>query len=97
VVVLRRGCSFPLVGVVVGLVGAIALTRFLGALLFNVTTSDLATWVVTPLFLVLVAAWRAGFPRGARRGQIQWRHFGTNEEISNVRCDGKFTNASDLF
>jgi predicted permease len=71
--VLRQGLQLSAVGVVVGLVGAIALTRFLGALLFNVTTSDLATWVVTPLFLVLVAAVACWIParRAARSDPME--------------------------
>lgn len=43
------------VGVVLGLVGAYALTRLMASLLFGVTPTDLATFVVVPIVLALVA------------------------------------------
>ncbi len=53
--VLRRGMLLTLVGVVVGLAGAIALTRFLSTLLFGVAPTDPLTFAAVSLLLVIVA------------------------------------------
>jgi putative ABC transport system permease protein len=66
VMVLRQGVTLALVGIVVGLVGAFAVTRLMQSLLYDVAPTDPATFVAVPLALVLVAivasyipAWRA--------------------------------------
>jgi len=58
--VLRQGAALAGVGLVLGLAGAIALTRFLGAQLYEVGTLDLRTFVAVPIFLgaiALLACW----------------------------------------
>jgi hypothetical protein len=71
--VLRQGLQLSVVGVGVGLAGAIGLTRLLGSLLFDVKTTDLVTWIATPLFLVLVAAVACWIParRAARSDPME--------------------------
>jgi len=71
--VLRQGLQLAAVGIAVGLVGAFALTRFLGSLLFDVKATDLITWLLTPLFLVLVALVACWIParRAARSDPMQ--------------------------
>jgi hypothetical protein len=54
--VLRQGMELAIGGIVLGLVGALALTRVMAGLLFNVSTLDLATFSVVPLALTLTAA-----------------------------------------
>ena len=53
--VVRKGMSLALVGVVAGLAGAYALTRLLVNLLFGVTPTDLGTFSFVTLCLLLVA------------------------------------------
>jgi predicted permease len=53
--VLRQGAKMALVGVVIGLGGAFALTRLMTSLLFGVAASDPATFVAVALLLTLVA------------------------------------------
>ena len=53
--VLKQGLAMAAVGVAVGLVGALAMTRLLQAQLFGVTSSDPATFVAVALGLLGVA------------------------------------------
>jgi putative ABC transport system permease protein len=53
--VLRSGVGLALIGVVGGLVGAFILTRWMTTLLFGVTPTDAATFVIVPLCLIVVA------------------------------------------
>ena len=64
--VVRQGMTLVLVGVALGLLGAIALTRVMSTLLFGVTAKDPVTFVAVAALLTLVAfvacyipAWRA--------------------------------------
>jgi predicted permease len=64
--VVRQGMQLTLIGIFAGLLGALALTRVIASLLFGVTTTDAATFLVVPGLLVVVAflatvipAWRA--------------------------------------
>ena len=54
--VLRQGMELAVAGIVLGLIGAVALTRVMAGLLFNVSTMDVATFSVVPLALALTAA-----------------------------------------
>ena len=52
--VLRQGGKVVLIGLAIGLVGALALTRLMEAILFNVSPTDPATYVgVTVLLLAI--------------------------------------------
>ncbi len=53
--VLRRGVVLALIGVAVGLGGAIALTRLISSLLFGVTAIDVTTFATVALVLIAVA------------------------------------------
>ena len=53
--VLTSAMSLVLIGTVIGLLGAYALTRLMSHLLFQVTATDLATFVAVPLVLLTVA------------------------------------------
>ncbi|MCI0567904.1 MAG: ABC transporter permease [Acidobacteria bacterium] len=53
--VLRQGMVLVVTGVILGLAGAMALTRLISQLLFNVSALDAATFLSTPLLLAAVA------------------------------------------
>jgi putative ABC transport system permease protein len=55
-VVLRQGMELAVGGIVLGLVGAFALTRVMAGFLFNVSTMDVATFSLVPLALAMTAA-----------------------------------------
>ena len=52
---LRKAMSLVLIGAIIGLAGAYAVTRLMSNLLFGVTPTDLTTFVAVPLILLLVA------------------------------------------
>ena len=53
--VLRQGMELALAGVVVGLLGAFALTRVMTSLLFGVSALDAATFAIVPIVLIATA------------------------------------------
>jgi putative ABC transport system permease protein len=53
--VIRQGMVLAIIGVVIGIGGALWLTHFLASFLFGVTTLDPATFVATPILLTAVA------------------------------------------
>jgi putative ABC transport system permease protein len=53
--VVRQALALSLIGAAAGLAGALVLTRFLKTLLFDVSTTDLATFAVVPFVLCIVA------------------------------------------
>ena len=53
--VLRQGMTFVIAGEVIGIVGALALTRLLGGLLFGVTPTDAVTFITVTIVLTVVA------------------------------------------
>ena len=58
--VVRQALVVTLVGAGMGLAGAFGLTRLMGALLYEVSATDPATFVVAPVVLVgisLLATW----------------------------------------
>jgi len=63
--VLRRGLKLAGAGIVLGLIGAMVLTRLLRSLLFGVGPADPLTFVAVPLLLVFVALLACWLP--ARR------------------------------
>jgi len=64
--VVSQGMILVAIGVALGLIGAVALTRVMSSLLFNVTPKDPLTFAVVALFLPLVAFIACYLP--ARRG-----------------------------
>jgi len=65
VLVLRQGMLLAGVGIVIGILGALALTRLLSGLLFGVTPTDPVTFAATPAILLGVAVLACWIP--ARR------------------------------
>ena len=63
--VVRQGMRPALLGVGVGLVAAFAATRLIARLLYGVSAADPVTFVLVPLFLVVVALLATWLP--ARR------------------------------
>jgi putative ABC transport system permease protein len=53
--VIRQGMELTAAGVVLGLIGAAALTQVLANLLFGVSTRDAATFSIVPIVLVAIA------------------------------------------
>jgi ABC-type antimicrobial peptide transport system permease subunit len=53
--VIGQGMALALIGVVIGIGGALWLTRFLASFLFGVKAMDPVVFVATPLLLTLVA------------------------------------------
>lgn len=67
--VLRQGLELTGVGVVLGLIGAAAVTRVMSSLLFGVSTTDPATFVAVPLVL-LATAMLAGYVPARRATRV---------------------------
>jgi putative ABC transport system permease protein len=53
--VLRQGMTYVIAGEVIGIMGAFALTRLLGGLLFGVTPTDAVTFIAVTAVLTVVA------------------------------------------
>ena len=63
--VVGEGAKLVAIGVAIGLVAAMAVTRVLTSLLFGVAPTDAVTFLVVPLVLIVVAVGAAAVP--ARR------------------------------
>jgi putative ABC transport system permease protein len=55
VMVLRQGMELTVAGVVLGTLGAMALTRVMASLLFGISTTDVATFSTVPMMLGAIA------------------------------------------
>jgi len=53
--VMRRGMGLALIGAVLGLIGAFALTRELSIILYGISATDPLTFVTVAVVLILVA------------------------------------------
>jgi putative ABC transport system permease protein len=53
--VVRQGLTLAVIGIVIGLAGAFALTRVMSSLLYEVTATDPLTFALIPLLLAVVA------------------------------------------
>jgi ABC-type antimicrobial peptide transport system permease subunit len=76
--VLRRGLALAGVGSVLGVLGALAATRVLAGLLYEVSTTDPVTFVAAPSILLAAAAAACWFP--ARRAA-------STDPVSSLRAE----------
>jgi predicted permease len=53
--VVRQGMELTVIGIVAGIIGAAALTRVMGSLLFGVSSTDAGTFAIVPLILAAIA------------------------------------------
>jgi putative ABC transport system permease protein len=53
--IVRNGLAITLLGMVIGLVGAFAVTRLISTLLFGVTPTDKVTFITVSVILIVVA------------------------------------------
>jgi predicted permease len=60
--ILRQGAELTVAGSILGLIGAVALTRVMASLLFGVSTTDLVTFSAVPLILIGTAMVASYFP-----------------------------------
>ncbi len=60
--VVRQGGKEVLIGLAIGLVGALALTRLMEAILFDVSPTDPATYVGVTVFLLVIGLLAAYLP-----------------------------------
>jgi predicted permease len=60
--VLRQGMELTIAGTILGLVGAVALTRVMASLLFGISTTDLTTFMAVPAILVVTAMIASSIP-----------------------------------
>jgi len=60
--VMRQGLELTVVGGILGLLGAAALTRVMTSLLFGVSTTDLVTFSAVPLILIATAMMASYIP-----------------------------------
>jgi ABC-type antimicrobial peptide transport system permease subunit len=61
--------SFTAAGIVIGLIGAFALTRLLGSMLFAVSVTDGATFFLVPVAVALVSC-LAGYVPAKRAARV---------------------------
>ena len=66
--VIRQGMELTGAGIVIGLIGAAALTRVMASLLFGVSATDLVTFSAVPIVLVAIALLASYLP--ARRATL---------------------------
>lgn len=71
--ILRRGLILSIVGSTVGVIGALALSRFLSGYLYDISTTDPVTFILVPLFVVAMALLACYIParRAARTDPME--------------------------
>ena len=73
-----QGLKLVAAGVVAGVVGAAAVTRFIGTLLYDVTPTDPVSFAAVIGVLAGSACWRATSPRAVRCASIRSRPCGAS-------------------
>ena len=61
-IIVRRGMTLAAVGVAIGLAGAAATTRYLGAMVYGISTTDLPTFIAAAIGLLAIAFAASHFP-----------------------------------
>ena len=69
--IVRDGVALTLIGVVLGLAGALALTRLLSAILYGISATDVLTFTAVPLCWGWWRSWRVICRRAGRPGWIR--------------------------
>ena len=81
--VLRQSFSIVSIGLFVGLVGALALTRLMTSLLYGVSAHDLPIYAMVLLVLSAAALIASYMPARRARTSIRWSHCVTSESAMN--------------
>jgi ABC-type antimicrobial peptide transport system permease subunit len=80
--ILSQGMRMTLIGIVLGLAGAFALTRVFARMLLGVGATDAVTFVGVPLLLIAVKPFSpATSRRGAHRASTRWWPCATSEPV----------------
>jgi hypothetical protein len=82
--VIGQGIKLALAGLILGLAGALALTRLLKTQLYGVSTTDPLTFVGITLCCLSWRCWPVGFWRGGRRRWIHWSRYDGNSSTLPV-------------
>jgi putative ABC transport system permease protein len=71
--VVKQGLRITLIGIVIGLAGAFALTRFMASLIYGISTTDVLTFVFVPVILIAISVAASYLPafRAARIDPIE--------------------------
>jgi putative ABC transport system permease protein len=67
--IVGQGLTLVVIGIAIGLVAALALTRVMGSLLYKVGAYDLSTFVLAPLMFLMIAL-LASYPPARRAAQV---------------------------
>jgi hypothetical protein len=78
--ILKQGMFLVLIGVSAGLAAALAVTRLIASLLYGVSPTDLATFVIIALLLTAVALLACYLPARRQPKSIRWSRYGTNKQ-----------------
>ena len=70
--VMKQGLRLTLAGTIVGIIGALALTRLLSSFLYGVSPTDPLTFLAVCALLIAVALSRRTSPRAERRRSTPW-------------------------
>ena len=84
--VIGQGLKLALIGVAIGIAGALALTRFLASLLYGVKPTDPLTFIAVSLILIAVALAGLLHPRPPRRQSRS--HGGAAIRVAAVKAIG---------
>ena len=77
--VMRQEAMLVTLGLAIGLLAAFGLSRTLTALLYDVSSADLPTYVVSPLAIGLVALAAVYLPAAAPREPLRWKPCGASD------------------
>ncbi|MBN2183582.1 MAG: ABC transporter permease [Sedimentisphaerales bacterium] len=75
--VLKHGLLLLVIGLVIGIVGSICLTRFLAGYLYEISTTDPVTFVLAPIIITIVSMLACFIPayRAAKTNPIETLHY----------------------
>ena len=84
--VVQRGLLLALAGAVIGTGAAMAVTRLMSAMLYNVRPYDPATFAEGCILLVLVALVACRYPPGGRCASTPWSRCATSDARCQSHC-----------